>query len=633
MGLQALREGAGSGILKYFLMSLLLLAVGGLVLTDAGGFFTDGVSTNDVAIVGDESISIVSFDQTLRRHLNESKIPVQMAYQFGYIDQILNVEVQSHLLKQAAEDSGIKISQHDIAKNISKMLSTLSYPGESPSQSFQRLLRNSGLSEQRFLKILERDQTATYMQTAIATGFAKTPDQLTQDLYAYHNEERTIQLVSFPLEQVTDFEKPTDERLINYYEVSKSQFSVPETRDITIIKVSAEKTRQHITIDESQIRDVYNDNPIAYTLPEKRKIEQTVFDTESSAQSAYQNIKDGVSFKIATANTALASIAEKEFAQDEMMTGLSDVAFAQKEKGIIPPIKTNLGWSVLKINDITPAKTQLYEEVKESIKSELVENELADRLALIADQLDDALAAATPLEELALEIDIEIIPHIAISRNGNDALKIYDDAALNITNSAFDLFEGESSSVFDTTNGDIMAVRLDHVNPQSIKPFEEVKEEIYTKLLETNKQSANKAVTMAFVKEIKENNASDLNAFAKRKNKYLQTIDELKRNSKMPKPLSANEMHKIFDAEIGDIITLNTENGQAIVKIMRSKLPNLEQATAEDLDVISTDTQQATLREALSLFISKERDKKGVKINKTRLKTAYGTPYPTNESP
>jgi peptidyl-prolyl cis-trans isomerase D len=61
MAMQALRDGAGTGFLKIILMGLLVMAVGGLVFTDVGGFFRGGVGNNDVARVGDTKIGVVEF--------------------------------------------------------------------------------------------------------------------------------------------------------------------------------------------------------------------------------------------------------------------------------------------------------------------------------------------------------------------------------------------------------------------------------------------------------------------------------------------------------------------------------------------------------------------------------------------
>ena len=72
MVMKTLRQGASHGVSKFLLFGLLMVAVGGLVLMDVGGFFRGGVSNSDVARVGREKISAQSFDRTVRITLSRA---------------------------------------------------------------------------------------------------------------------------------------------------------------------------------------------------------------------------------------------------------------------------------------------------------------------------------------------------------------------------------------------------------------------------------------------------------------------------------------------------------------------------------------------------------------------------------
>ena len=110
MVMKSLRDGASGGVTKFILMGFMALAVGGLVLTDVGGFFRGGVGGSDVARVGDQAISIQQFDSTLRRTLQPIGMSTQDAYQFGYVQQVLSGEIRSALLQQAAKSYGVQVS-------------------------------------------------------------------------------------------------------------------------------------------------------------------------------------------------------------------------------------------------------------------------------------------------------------------------------------------------------------------------------------------------------------------------------------------------------------------------------------------------------------------------------------------
>ena len=56
-------DGAKNGILKYVILFFIVLAGGGLVLTDVGGFFTGSAPADSVASVGGEKIT--TYGETL----------------------------------------------------------------------------------------------------------------------------------------------------------------------------------------------------------------------------------------------------------------------------------------------------------------------------------------------------------------------------------------------------------------------------------------------------------------------------------------------------------------------------------------------------------------------------------------
>ena len=622
MGMQVLRDGAGSTIIKYILLSFLVLAMGGLVFTDVGGFFRDGIGTNDVAVVGDESISIVTFDNTVRRQLGNSKVTPAMAYQIGYIDQILNNEINSHLLIQAAQDSGIKISAKKLATYIREMMQNFSSPDEKPSAALERMLLNWGLSEQRFLKTIERSIAQEYLTQTLRAGFAETSDQLLADLYSHQNEERTIQLVNFEHKKFLDFQEPTAERTERYYNANKAQYTIPEQRDITLITINQDKIKSAAIIEEEEIRAAYEDNMDAYTTPAKREIEQALFATQDDAKAAYEKIQNGTDFKTASASAENVTEATN-LAQDELMSGLGKPAFANKDNSTLEPIKTTLGWHILKVGKKTDAIITPYDNAKADIKKLLIEEQVAEQVALLADQLDDALAGGAQPEEIKENFDITLSTIKGISIQNTSALSKYGEDEKNITSSAFELFESESSPVFETKTGDLMAVSLISITPQSYKPYDSVKDDIRKQLRDDAQKKTNIEAVQKYLQDLEDKNDNNLDAFAKNQNRYLQTVKAIKRSGDVKEPLTRESLNTVFETNKNGLAIITTDNGIALIKVTGSKLLDPQDAKGDNLLDLEVSTLQNMQEEALQLFVKRERNKRGVKINKQRLESAY----------
>ena len=116
--LQKLSDGAKGGISKFILVGFLFMAVLGLVLTDVGGFFRDGVSSTSVAEVGSEDIPYNEFDRYLRGSLARQQMSAQDAYQTGQLDVILDRYAQNIVFTQASQNLGIRTSDAAVAKEL-----------------------------------------------------------------------------------------------------------------------------------------------------------------------------------------------------------------------------------------------------------------------------------------------------------------------------------------------------------------------------------------------------------------------------------------------------------------------------------------------------------------------------------
>ena len=225
--LRSLRDGAKSGSLKYILMGAMVLAVGGLVLTDVGGFFRDGgVSHNYVAKGKNIKVGTAQFDQTLRRVLAAQQITPQDAYRFGLVTQVLNTEIQMRILNQEAERMGLIIGDDTLAKQISTLSEPLVQDGQSKKEALQQVLRAQGLSETQFVNAVRQEMRSTLFQNALIGGVSKISKTQAKELYLYKNEARDFLAIKFDDTGVKDLPAPTEENLTGFYETLKNDFLI-----------------------------------------------------------------------------------------------------------------------------------------------------------------------------------------------------------------------------------------------------------------------------------------------------------------------------------------------------------------------------------------------------------------------
>jgi peptidyl-prolyl cis-trans isomerase D len=265
MVMRMMRQGAAGGITKFILFGFLVLAVGGLVLMDVGGFFRGGVGGNDVARIGSEKVSIVSFDRAVRRALSRVGISPQEALKLGYINEILGTEIRTSLLHNAAKDLGVQVGKNRIAHQVNSIIAPMVEQGQEPQAVLDQVLRAQGMTEREFVRAIDREMAGSILGQAVQGGFAGTPHSIARDMYMFNNEKRNIELVVLTDKDTKDVKPPSEEQLTSMYESLKENFATPETRKVSLAFVpDAKKT---VEVPEEEIRAAYDEGIDSYAVP------------------------------------------------------------------------------------------------------------------------------------------------------------------------------------------------------------------------------------------------------------------------------------------------------------------------------------------------------------------------------
>jgi len=238
MAMKSLRESASGGLMKFFLMGLLAMAVGGLVFTDMGGFFRDGnIGSNNVAKIDGETIGIQTFDSRLSRLLSRAGITRYEAYAKGYIGQFLNEQIRETLVQQSARKLGITPHQ-DRAKDVIK---TLIAPGVAngtdPETMLKQIISQQRMSEVEFIETLNNSIATEPLLNALRFGGSVNSPLIVGDILDYQNEQRNVSYVIYKNGETKNTAEPTDEQLRNLYEAEKETYASPETRDVQVIEI------------------------------------------------------------------------------------------------------------------------------------------------------------------------------------------------------------------------------------------------------------------------------------------------------------------------------------------------------------------------------------------------------------
>ena len=224
--LRQMRDGAKQGWLKFILLGFMALAVGGLVLTDVGGFFRGGIGNNVVAKGKNIEIGIQEFDRTLRRILANQQMSPQEAYQMGLIDQALRSEIQNRIISLEAQKIGIRPNDETVTRQIRRMAEEVPTNGGSKRDALVQILRSQGVSENEFIAAVRQELGNDLFQNALASNLQELPFAQAKALFQYQNEKRNFKGFTLSQNNITSVEKPTEDNLKKFYESRKISYAL-----------------------------------------------------------------------------------------------------------------------------------------------------------------------------------------------------------------------------------------------------------------------------------------------------------------------------------------------------------------------------------------------------------------------
>lgn len=636
MVMKALREGAAGGITKTILFGLLVLAVAGLMLTDVGGFFRGGVTSTDVARIGDESIKIAEFDNTVRRNLTRVGISPQEAYQLGYLTQLLASEIQGRVLSHAARDLGIIIGQDTVADHIKKLVAPMTGPDQSPKDVLVQLLQAQGIPQRTFFASIGRDLSNGILSQAISASSEFVDPATAADLYRYEKEKRTIDYIVFSNDKIEFKAAPQDGELETLYELVKESYAVPEKRSITVAIADLNHLKDTLDISEDELRAEYNGNIESYTQPERWILEQVLLTSEDQANAIVAAAKDSKlslekATKKITGNTT-AYLGENTFAAANIPESLKDVLadpdLKQAKDKVIGPISSPIGFNILRIKSFEEESVKPFEDIAATLKDELLQERLLDQKYAIADSIDDLIASGASLEETQSVIAMKTVAINNLSlmgtTEGEEKLDQFEpDMASSILDAAFNLeTTGETSSILETQDGGMFLVHLNTITPKSYPPFEDIKKSVRKRWEGDQKRLANTQRVNDIYKTI-QTEQTPLRDFAKAEKLKVETLEDLERNGLAPSPFVPQNITEMFSASPDGVFKLTTDSGYALAQVKTIQWPEIENDSSE-FQEYKQQLRSALGQDSVAAYIAHKNKHYGTVINQALLNQVYG---------
>src|SRR5215471_12781722 len=601
--LQAIRSRAGSYVVKV-LFALLILTFG---IWGIGDIFRNRGSDTIVAMVGDHAISAEELQTAMRRALEQlsarfgSAIDLEQAKKLGLVDQTLTQLIDRNLIDQEIARLKLDVSDDLIRNVITANPSFRGSDGRFERSLFNAVLAANNLTEDQYVALLRRDIPRNDLLHAVTAGVA-VPPPIVDLLYEYRNEKRTADIVSLPTAGVSDVGQPSENELKAFYESHQDLFRAPEYRGFTLVSLDPADIAKDIEIPEAKLKEEYDQRQEELQIPERRDVEQILASSEEKAKEAEAALAAGKDWReVATtiAGQDADTIDLGLMRREEMPSALGEVAFELPLNKPSDPVKTPLGWHILRVVKIEPPITQTFDEAKPKLEAELARQEAVDRIYKVANKVDDALAGGATLGDAAEKFGLKTTAVEAVDVGGHDPKDkpvTLPVSAGDVLKLAFATQEGQTSRVTETADGAIFALHIDKIMPSQVRPLDEVKD----KAVEAWQAERKRDIVSKQAEELAAaaTPGSRLTTVAAAKGLKAATSPPFTRHPENDSAVPPTLVGKLFAAKPGEVVTASDATGSYVAQLDEVQRPeDVSQTAAAGLSRELDNAQQVDLAE------------------------------------
>lgn len=485
---------------RWMMFIAMIFIIPSFVVTGIYSYNRMSDSENDLATVGDTSITMMDFDNVKRQYLDNFRRQMGQSFKPNMLD---TAEARASILAALISDRAISleiaseymnVGEAD-AINLVKQAPAFQRDGKFSTEAYQQFLNSMGKSDEQFVLELRRDLTRQMLLSAVSqtTQASNTVAQRIHDLLT---EERTIRTFEIKPTAFLKSVSVTDAEAQSYYDQNKSLFAVPESVDIEYVVLSPESYK-NIKASEDDIKTFYEQNLQRFSTPEERRAshiliavnnEKTDADAKKEADEIYKQLQaDPSKFaQLAKSKSADPGSARQGgdlgfFQKGMMVPEFDNAVFSGKKGDLVAPVKTQFGYHIIKIVDVKPAQAKPLKEVRAEIEALYQQQAAIRAFAEDAENFSNMVyEQSESLQPVAERFGLKIQTVKNVTRDFEDQL-----INPNVIEAlyGFDVLEDKrNSNAIEVASNTLLSARVTAHHKQTVKTFDEVKGDIVATL-------------------------------------------------------------------------------------------------------------------------------------------------------
>jgi peptidyl-prolyl cis-trans isomerase D len=482
-----------------------------------------------VATVDGAKITERQLDQNVQRSRMQLRERLGAAYNPDLFEsaqlrgQVLDRMIRDLVLLESSYAMGLRVSDAAVRAAI---LAEPAFQGDGvfDKDTYERVLRLQGFTPAAYEEELRRGLLSTQLARALTESAFATAAEVTLATRLLR-QQRDIAYALVPRAGFMPEADPPADDIQAFYEANPERFQSPARVKLSYILLDADAIAA-VEVDEATLREAYEARLDEFVEPERRAMRHILLtvpadgDAETIKARAAElkaQIDAGADFaEVAQAESEDPGSAAQGGDLGMVGRGIMDPAFEQAAfdldvNAVSEPVRSRFGYHLIEVTAVEGGAAKPFDDVREELARELGRGdaeaayfELAEQLANLTYESPDSLIPA------AEALDLEVRTSDWIERDGGEGLF----AQPRLMTAAFSddvLVVGNNSELIEPDPDRMQAVvlRVDEHEPASVRPLDEVRDEIVAALKAEQAATAARAEADAMVARLRAGESLD----------------------------------------------------------------------------------------------------------------------------
>ncbi|HEV2816549.1 MAG TPA: SurA N-terminal domain-containing protein [Allosphingosinicella sp.] len=462
----------------------------------SGGGRSDGSDT--LATIDGRALSASEVNDLVNRqfaNLRQQQPTLDMASFLaqGAFEQTLDQLVTARAIELFGERQGLVASQTMIDREVVNIPAFRNLTGQFDQNVMREQLQAQNINEAAFRENVAQTLMRRQLLGPVVLG-TRVPEAVAREYANLLLERRRGLIGAVPIQIVAQGIEPTDAEIAAFFRRNRIAFTRPERRVVKYALIGPEQVARAGQATEAEILAVYRNSPRSYGPRETRDIQSIVLPSRQAAQAFADRVRGGAGFVEAAAQAGFAagdvSFPNQTRAQFEGVANreVAAAAFAAAQGAVVGPLRSELGYHVVRIERITATPARPLEAVRGEIAAAIEARKRIDALSALVSRIEDRIADGASFEEMARAEQLAIVttpPITETGQPGGDDPFVMPAELRPLLRPAFEIDAEDPEPLVEqiVANQRFALLGIERVLPAAVPPLAEVRPEVRIALI------------------------------------------------------------------------------------------------------------------------------------------------------